>query len=70
MGTTASLPEPEPEPEAVADCWPPDWEQLSEERRVIARDAILALTSVRWQDFLTIASCDHAIARKTWDFDA
>ena len=61
MGTTSSSPE--------AEVWPPDWNEMAEEKRKIARAAILGLSALPPAEFLAIADAPHAIPAAVWRFD-
>ena len=55
--------------EAGNEVWPPDWEEMPEEKRKVARGAILSLSALPPEEFLAIGSAAHAIAPAVWKFD-
>ncbi len=52
-----------------AEVWPPDWDQLSAEKRKIARDAILQLSALPPAEFLAFSRHKSAITSAEWRFD-
>ena len=53
----------------VTEVWPPDWENMSESSRKIARSAILSLSALPPDEFLAISEAEHAIAKANWKFE-
>lgn len=54
---------------ANSEVWPPDWEAMPEEKRKLARNAILSLSESPAEDFLAIGNAAHAIAPAAWKFE-
>ena len=54
--------------EPANEVWPPDWEEMPEEKRRLARAAILSLSALPPDEFLAIGSAAHAIPRESWKF--
>ena len=55
--------------QAVSEVWPPDWENMAESSRKIARSAILSLSALPPDEFLAIGQAAHAIPRESWRFE-
>ena len=53
----------------VTEVWPPDWENMPESSRKIARSAILSLSALPPDEFLAIGEAEHAIAKANWKFE-
>ena len=62
MGATTSS-------QATPEVWPPDWEEMPEKDRKLARDAILSLSAMAPDDFMKIGSEKHVIASDAWKFE-
>lgn len=68
LGGCASFMGSTPSVEVVSETWPPEWNDLSEPVRVRAREAILAVSSMKTEDFLQILSEKHMIKEDEWHF--
>lgn len=55
--------------EVTCEVWPPDWEEMPEEKRRHAREAILSLSALPPDEFLAIAAAAHVIPADAWRFD-
>ena len=51
-----------------AEVWPPDWDEMSEDQRKIARSAILAISALPPDEFLACEGSDHVIPPHEWRF--
>ena len=49
--------------------WPPGWLEIPEGPRLIARNAILAISSMSASDFLTIAAESYVVPEAEWNFE-
>ena len=61
MGASSSSPE--------AEVWPPDWNEMQEDKRKTAREAILSLSAMPPLEFLAIANAPYVIPAAVWRFD-
>ena len=50
------------------EVWPSDWEALPEDKRKLARAAILSLSALPPEEFLDIGSASHAVKPDAWKF--
>ena len=55
--------------DGTPEVWPPDWDEMAEEQRKVARTAILSLSALPPQEFLAIAETDHVIPLAVWRFE-
>ncbi|KAL1520289.1 hypothetical protein AB1Y20_021881 [Prymnesium parvum] len=52
------------------ETWPPGWEDIAEEPRIIARTAILDISAMAPADFLAIAEAPYVIRADEWAFSS
>lgn len=53
----------------ATEVWPPDWDEMSEEQRKLARTAIMELSAMPPAEFLEIAEASYVIPGAVWRFD-
>jgi len=55
--------------EPAMEVWPPDWEMMEEDKRKMAREAILAIPALTNEEFLAIDAAAYVIPKDAWKFD-
>ena len=56
-------------PAAAPEVWPPDWDEMDEDKRRLARKHILELSARTPDEFMAIANSDHAVPAAVWRFE-
>ena len=51
------------------EVWPPDWDEMDEDKRKLARTHIIALSARSSAEFLSIADSAHAVPSAVWSFE-